>query len=76
MKLLNTSTRDDQVGSVLKIKEGLVSYVAYNPRATLLDVEERHTFVVLFDNEARILARVSGLFSGFASTKMAWPWPK
>ncbi|WGH78263.1 acetolactate synthase small subunit [Jannaschia ovalis] len=50
--------------SPLKLKKGSTSHSAYNLRPTFSDVQERHTIAVLVDNEAGVLARVIGLFSG------------
>jgi acetolactate synthase-1/3 small subunit len=50
--------------SALKIKKGSSRHSAYNLRPTFSDVEERHTLAVVVDNEAGVLARVIGLFSG------------
>jgi acetolactate synthase-1/3 small subunit len=49
---------------MLNIKKGSSSHSAYNLRPTFSDVEERHTLAVIVDNEAGVLARVIGLFSG------------
>ncbi|MEO0343106.1 MAG: acetolactate synthase small subunit [Pseudomonadota bacterium] len=50
--------------NALKIKKGTTSHSAYNLRPTWGDVQETHTLAVLVDNEAGVLARVIGLFSG------------
>jgi len=50
--------------SALNIKKGSTSHSAYNLRPTFSDVQERHTIAVVVDNEAGVLARVIGLFSG------------
>ena len=48
----------------LNIEKGSTSQSAYNLRPGWDDVEERHTLAVVVDNEAGVLARVVGLFSG------------
>jgi acetolactate synthase-1/3 small subunit len=50
--------------SALKIKKGSTKHSAYNLRANLGDEIETHTLAVIVDNEAGVLARVIGLFSG------------
>jgi acetolactate synthase-1/3 small subunit len=50
--------------AALKIKKGASSHSAYNLRPNFSDVEESHTLSVIVDNEAGVLARVIGLFSG------------
>ena len=50
--------------SALQIKKGATKHSAYNLRPNFSDVEERHTLAVIVDNEAGVLARVIGLFSG------------
>ena len=50
--------------AALKLKKGSTSHSAYNLRPTFSDVAERHTLAVRVDNEAGVLARVIGLFSG------------
>jgi len=50
--------------SPLNIKKGSNKHSAYNLRPTFSDVQETHTLAVLVDNEAGVLARVIGLFSG------------
>ena len=50
--------------SPLKIKKGTSKHSAYDLRSTFSDVQERHTLAVVVDNEAGVLARVIGLFSG------------
>lgn len=50
--------------SPLKIKKGANSHSAYNLRPNFSDVQETHTLALIVDNEAGVLARVIGLFSG------------
>lgn len=50
--------------NALHIKRGSTSHSAYNLRDPLAQREETHTLAVLVDNEAGVLARVIGLFSG------------
>ena len=50
--------------SALKIKKGTTRHSAYDLRSGFSDVSERHTLAVVVDNEAGVLARVIGLFSG------------
>ncbi len=50
--------------NALHIKKGAVSHSAYDLKNPLGDAQERHTLAVLVDNEAGVLARVIGLFSG------------
>ncbi|MDW4547929.1 acetolactate synthase small subunit [Defluviimonas sp. D31] len=50
--------------SALKIKKGSSSHSAYDLRDPFAEVLETHTLAVLVDNEAGVLARVIGLFSG------------
>jgi acetolactate synthase-1/3 small subunit len=50
--------------SPLNIKQGSTSHSASNLRPTFSDVQERHTLAVVVENEAGVLARVIGLFSG------------
>ncbi len=48
----------------LKIKKGTSKHSAYDLRNPNSSVSERHTLAVIVDNEAGVLARVIGLFSG------------
>ncbi len=48
----------------LAIKKGTSRKSAYDLRNPLADEDETHTLAVLVDNEAGVLARVIGLFSG------------
>jgi len=50
--------------SPLKIKKGTSRHSAYDLRDPNSDVIESHTLAVVVDNEAGVLARVIGLFSG------------
>ncbi|ETW14646.1 acetolactate synthase 3 regulatory subunit [Roseivivax marinus] len=50
--------------SALNIKKGSTKHSAYNLRSTFSEHIETHTLAVLVDNEAGVLARVIGLFSG------------
>lgn len=50
--------------SALKIKKGTSKHSAYDLRDPHSDAIESHTLAVVVDNEAGVLARVIGLFSG------------
>lgn len=50
--------------NALKIKKGATSHSAYNLRDPHADIIEKHTLACIVDNEAGVLARVIGLFSG------------
>jgi acetolactate synthase I/III small subunit len=50
--------------NALAIKKGSSRHSAYDLRSPLDDRQETHTLAVLVDNEAGVLARVIGLFSG------------
>ena len=50
--------------SALKIKKGSSGHSAYNLRPSWGTEDETHTLAVIVDNEAGVLARVIGLFSG------------
>ncbi len=52
------------MSAALNIKKGSSKHSAYALRPNFSDVEETHTLAVLVDNEAGVLARVIGLFSG------------
>ncbi|ETX30713.1 acetolactate synthase small subunit [Roseivivax isoporae] len=50
--------------NALNIKKGSTKHSAYNLRPSFSETIETHTLAVLVDNEAGVLARVIGLFSG------------
>ena len=50
--------------SALNIKQGTSSQSAYDLRSSHSNNIETHTLAVVVDNEAGVLARVIGLFSG------------
>lgn len=50
--------------NALQIKKGASRKSAYDLKNPLGDLQETHTLTVLVDNEAGVLARVIGLFSG------------
>jgi acetolactate synthase-1/3 small subunit len=50
--------------NALALKKGASRHSAYDLRGPLDQHEETHTLAVLVDNEAGVLARVIGLFSG------------
>ena len=50
--------------NALNIPQGSTAHSAYSLRSTLAEGEERRTLAVLVVNEAGVLARVIGLFSG------------
>lgn len=50
--------------AALKIKKGSSRHSAYDLRDPNAEAHERHTLAVIVDNEAGVLARVIGLFSG------------
>jgi len=50
--------------SALKIKKGSSKHSAYELRPSFGDEIQTHTLTILVDNEAGVLARVIGLFSG------------
>jgi acetolactate synthase regulatory subunit len=45
-------------------QEGLVEAFGLRPARSAFEAVERHTLAVIVDNEAGVLARVIGLFSG------------
>lgn len=50
--------------SALKLKKGLSKHSAYDLKDPNAELRESHTLAVIVDNEAGVLARVIGLFSG------------
>lgn len=50
--------------NAVKLKKGTSSHSAYDLKSFIGDTRETHTLAVLVDNEAGVLARVIGLFSG------------
>ena len=50
--------------SALKIEKGSSKHSAYDLRSSFGDEIQTHTLTILVDNEAGVLARVIGLFSG------------
>ncbi|MFS4437551.1 acetolactate synthase small subunit [Paracoccaceae bacterium GXU_MW_L88] len=50
--------------SPMTLKKGATSHSAYNLRNPNPEAHETHTLAILVDNEAGVLARVIGLFSG------------
>jgi len=52
------------MAAALNIQKGTSKHSAYDLRDPNLEASERHTLAVIVDNEAGVLARVIGLFSG------------
>ncbi len=50
--------------NALSIKKGASRHSAYDLKNPLGDIVETHTLAIIVDNEAGVLARVIGLFSG------------
>lgn len=50
--------------NALNIKKSVRTKSAYNLKSTLDDTIETHTLTIMVDNEAGVLARVIGMFSG------------
>lgn len=50
--------------NALSIKKGASRHSAYDLKNPLSDIVETHTLAIIVDNEAGVLARVIGLFSG------------
>jgi acetolactate synthase-1/3 small subunit len=56
--------KDRRAMNALHLKKGASRHSAYDLKNPLGDHQETHTLAVLVDNEAGVLARVIGLFSG------------